>query len=1351
MHTRASTSKIVEPLPKPERTLNRRLRRRNKRVSYDQRNNPPQNLRIVYPPILDVNHFRHFLITLENLYPMDDEPRWAADRVVAPTSGSAITFPETANEFSIKGNHLTLVKGNQFDGRAKTDPHKHIHDFLEICDMFKYRDTKNEAVSLMMFPLSLTGEAKTCLDELNEGTIETWDELRTAFISRFFPPDLFYRLLKEIRAFSQHENESLTDAWLRMKEMLRNYHGTSSFIRHDEFPGDPSGKFEVKNFVDYLSKNLELVLYTYWEEEYLLMKIVADVLYLVTALRVYDVWIKKGPRSISGMEFGMPLHLDSQQYPVHSHAKWDVFYTVTDYALTVSRFHDLSNAYNVAMTRAIAHLNLQLKHQHLKENIENFKSKSSKDVPEFDAFFELGKRDDQIQGHKNIIPLQEQLEHFKAENEKVKQHYQDLFNSIKITRVKTIERTTSLQIKIENLKTQLKGKMPYVTNNVESPKVSVFEKYAIEVESIPPSQRNNRDVHHHYLNCLRDTLDTLRKIVEEARSKRPSDHSLDHVCVYTKRSQELLENVSASCPKARNKRDKVIATTPLTRKNHVTFADPLETSGNNTTNHVKHPTVQKTNVPIIYSTGVSNAAKARRSHSKSNKMNDKTLPANSVPGKKVEDHHRKNKSKLSKKNRVDSRTSVRRTVFNTNFNSLCKACNECIISFNHDKCVENSLKSSKPPLVKKIWRVKQVKQTWKPTSKVFTTVEYHWKPTGRIFPLGAQCPLTRKTKPKVVPVKQWKPTGRLISLGGQCPLVRPTALNRGTMPDDPQGNNTPVEYNLVIQIVLWYLDSGYSKHMTGDRSRLRNFVKKFIGTGILCGRTCRGMNLYTISVEDIMRSSPICLLSKASKNKSWLWHRLLNHLNFGTLNDLARKDLVRGLPRLKFKKDHLCFACQLGKSRKATHKPKMVNTIMEVLHTLHMDLCGPMRVQSINGKKYILVIVDDYSSVGITHEKTVPITPQQNGVVERRNRTLVEAARTMLVFSKASMFLWAEAIATAYYTPNRSLLHTIHNKTRYELVHDKKPDLSFLLVFGVLWYPTKNSKDLGKLKAKADIGFFVGYAPNKKGYRIYNKQTRQIMETIHVTFDELTGQTTPVHSSSGPAPNLLMPGPIRSGLVPNPTPVAPYVPPTYKELEILFQPMFDEYFEPPTVDRLVPHVPAAQVPVNPSGPSVSISVDQDAPLGNYSPSSSDHQSSSAMQEEIHEFDRLDVWELVPPLNCAMIISLKWVYKVKLDEYGDLLKNKARLVAKGYRQEEGLEFEESFAPVSRLEAIRIFIANAASKNITVYQMDVKTAFLNGELKVEVYVSQPEGFIDPYRPNHVYRLKKALYGLKQAPRA
>nr|GFB36782.1 reverse transcriptase domain-containing protein [Tanacetum cinerariifolium] len=198
MYTRASNYELVELLLEPERTLNRRLRGRNRRVPYDQRNNPQQNPIIVYPPVLNINYFRYVLDIIRNYNPMDDEPMWAADRVVASTLGFVITIPETANEFAIKGNHLTLVKGNQFDGRTKTDPYKRIHEFLRIYNMFKYKDTKNEAVCLMMFPLSLTGEEKTWLDKLNEGTIETWDELRTAFISRFFPLALFDRLFGEI-------------------------------------------------------------------------------------------------------------------------------------------------------------------------------------------------------------------------------------------------------------------------------------------------------------------------------------------------------------------------------------------------------------------------------------------------------------------------------------------------------------------------------------------------------------------------------------------------------------------------------------------------------------------------------------------------------------------------------------------------------------------------------------------------------------------------------------------------------------------------------------------------------------------------------------------------------------------------------------------------------------------------------------------------------------------------------------------------------------------------------------------------------------------------------------------------
>ncbi|GJR05224.1 retrovirus-related pol polyprotein from transposon TNT 1-94 [Tanacetum coccineum] len=540
---------------------------------------------------------------------------------------------------------------------------------------------------------------------------------------------------------------------------------------------------------------------------------------------------------------------------------------------------------------------------------------------------------------------------------------------------------------------------------------------------------------------------------------------------------------------------------------------------------------------------------------------------------------------------------------------------------------------------------------------------------------------------------------------------------------------------------------GYEDYVIGDRSILVMFLDT---DGVELIKGSRGSNFYTISVEDMMKSSPIFLLSKASKNKSWLWHRRLNHLNFGTINDLARKDLVRGLPRLKFEKDHLCSACQLGKSKKHTHKPKTENTNLEVLNTLHMDLCGPMRVQTINGKKYILVFVDDYSrftwvkllrskdetsdfvikflkqiqvglnktvkyiridndtefinhtlnqyyeSVSIFHQKSVPRTPQQNGVVERRNRTLVEAAKTMLIFSKAPI------------------------------------------------------EDHGKLQPITDIGIFVGYAPSRKGYRIYNKRTRQIMETIHVQFDELSEPMAPVQLSTGPAPTFMTPGQISSRLVPNPVPVAPYVPPTNKELEILFQPMFDEYLDPPRVERPVSPASAVSVTVNSAGVVAESTLREDnpfAPVDNDSfinvfasePSSEASSSGDLSSAEspyvtqtlhhlgkwskdhpldniignpsrpvstrkqmatdalwclyhsIHEFNQLQVWELVPQPDCVMIIALKWIYKVKLDEYGDVLKNKARLVAKGYRQEEGIDFEESFAPVARIEAIIIFIA------------------------------------------------------------
>nr|GEX17019.1 retrovirus-related Pol polyprotein from transposon TNT 1-94 [Tanacetum cinerariifolium] len=556
--------------------------------------------------------------------------------------------------------------------------------------------------------------------------------------------------------------------------------------------------------------------------------------------------------------------------------------------------------------------------------------------------------------------------------------------------------------------------------------------------------------------------------------------------------------------------------------------------------------------------------------------------------------------------------------------------------------------------------LKEIVESERLLNPLNTSLDYAW----RTFTLvGNVCPLTRIATTAIVPLRKPVP----IESNASKPVV-----------------------TLVAQIVLWHLDSGCSKHMTGDRSQLINYVQKFLGTvkfrndhvakimgysdykirNVTISRvyfvnglghnlfsvrqfcdsdlevafrqhTCfilnldgvnlhlgsRGNNLYTLSLQDMMASSHIYLLSKASKTKSWLWHRRLSHLNFGAINHLARQGLVRGLPKLKFEKDHLYSACAMGKGKKKSHNPKCEDTNQEKLYLLQMDLCGLMRVESINEKKYILIIVDDYSQftwVKFLRSKDeasdfiikflkmiqVRLKVPQNGVIERRNRTLIEAARTMLIYAQAPLFLWLETVATACYTQNRSIIRLRHGKTPYELLHNKLPDLSFLHVFGALCYPTNDKTQSAVIPQDVEVENID-------------------IEVAHMWNDPL--------------------------------------------------------FSVP-----IPEVTSAQ-------------------------------SSST-----------------------------WIYMVKLDELGGILNNKARLVACGYRQEEGIDFEESFALVARLEAIWIFLAYTAHKNMVVYQMDMKTAFLNDNLREEVYVSQPDGFVDQDNPNHVYKLKKAVYGLKQAPR-
>ncbi|GJV66073.1 retrovirus-related pol polyprotein from transposon TNT 1-94 [Tanacetum coccineum] len=459
---------------------------------------------------------------------------------------------------------------------------------------------------------------------------------------------------------------------------------------------------------------------------------------------------------------------------------------------------------------------------------------------------------------------------------------------------------------------------------------------------------------------------------------------------------------------------------------------------------------------------------------------------------------------------------------------------------------------------------------------------------------------------------------------------------------------------------------------------------------------------------------------------SWEYDGILSYLH----------GLVRGLPKLKFEKDHLCSACALGKSSKKPHKPKSEDTNQEKLYLLHMDLCGPMRVASVNGKKYILVIVVgnyfDLHGFGISHETSVARSPQQNGVVERRNRTLIEAARLSD----------REVLNSAVLGP---ALHEMHSCI---IVQDSCQTL--------LLYPfVPPSGSDGDLLSLFQPMFDESLSPPPN----VDLQAPEVIAPIPEA-------VAPEHAVSTGSPS--------STTVDQDAP-SPSNSHTTQETQT---PIISHDVEEDNHDIEVAHmgndpyfgIPIPEVTSDQSSSSVIIHtiVPPDHHVSEHNSKwTKDHPLENiigaldrpalpklwieAMQEELHEFERLEVWELVPPPDKAFVISLKWIYKVKLDELGGILKNKARLVARGYRQEEGIDFEESFAPVARLEAIRIFLAFAAHMNMVIYQMDVKTAFLNGNLREEVYVSQPDGFVDPDKPNYVYKLKKALYGLKQAPRA
>ncbi|WVZ51645.1 LOW QUALITY PROTEIN: hypothetical protein U9M48_002767 [Paspalum notatum var. saurae] len=564
------------------------------------------------------------------------------------------------------------------------------------------------------------------------------------------------------------------------------------------------------------------------------------------------------------------------------------------------------------------------------------------------------------------------------------------------------------------------------------------------------------------------------------------------------------------------------------------------------------------------------------------------------------------------------------------------------------------------------------------------------------------------------------------------------------------------------------------------------------------------------------------------------WHRRLGHLSFDLLVRLSSVGLIRGLPKLRAEKDLVCHPYRPGKMVAASHIP--VSQVMTSYpgELLHMDTVGPARVASVSGKWYVLVVVDDFSrfswvffmefkdeefgfvrdlvlrlrneshkamrairsdnggefrnsrfenfcrDLGLEHQFSSPYTPPQNGVVERKNRTLVEMARTMLDEHRTPRRFWAEAVNTACYIANRIFLRAFLGKTSYELRFGRQPSVKHLC------FVLKKAGHLDKFESRCLDGIFLGYASNSRAFRVSILEAKQVVETCEVSFDETMPCTTLAFELSGDDEEGTPIFENEEGVVNDGDAgaTAPVVAPAPSAMSL-----DDEGGPLPTASSSLPRQ-QAQAEAGPAEDAGEVTseivpsrqVQRDYPphrmigdihqrvtcssvnslaffshsayVASFEPRDVSHALSdpnwvNAMHEELENFERNHVWDLVePPPNCRPI-GTKWVFKNKRGEDGMVVRNKARLP--GVSSKEGIDYKETFAPVARLEAIRILLAFAASKGFKLQQMDVKSAFLNGFIEEEVYVRQPPGFESARFPDRVYKLRKALYVLKQAPRA
>ncbi|GKC55025.1 ribonuclease H-like domain-containing protein, partial [Tanacetum coccineum] len=743
-------------------------------------------------------------------------------------------------------------------------------------------------------------------------------------------------------------------------------------------------------------------------------------------------------------------------------------------------------------------------------------------------------------------------------------------------------------------------------------------------------------------------------------------------------------------------------------------------------------------------------------------------------------------------------------------------------------------------------------------------------------------------------------TARPVNTAFPRPTVncaRPVNTVKGNVTTDgPKvlvSDNKGYEANVVKASACWVWRP---KHMTGNKSYLSDYEEidggfvalggdpsggRITGKGIISTdtecvvlspdiklldenhvllRVLRKDNMYSVGLKNIIPSGGLtCLFAKATLDESNLWHRRHGHINFKTMKKLVRGNLVRGLPSKIFENNHTCVACQKGKQHKTSCKTKTMSIVDLKVKVIRCD----------NGTEFKNKVMNQFCEMkGIKREFSVARTPQQNGVAERKNRTLIEAARTMLADSKLPTTFWAEAVNTACYVQNRVLVIKPHNKTPYELFLGRKPALSFMRPFGCPVTILNTLDHLGKFDGKADEGFFVGYSTNSKAFRVFNSRTRIVEENLHVKFSEETPNIVgngpnwlfdidaltkslnykPVvagnqtNGNAGTKENIDA-GQAGKKIVPNQeyillplltsdpslskiskdSPDAGFKPSGEEEKKDAKDPENKDSEVPNTEEPRVnqeqdanvnntnnintvsltvntasiedndidenivyrcindPNMPnleeivysdddeevSAEADMNnlattmPVSPILTTRVHKDHPLKQiigdiHSAPQSKRITKSvtkheAMQDELLQCKLQKFWTLVDLPYGKRAIGTKWVYINKKDDIGIVVRNKARLVAQGYTQEDGIDYDEVFAPVARIEEIRLFLAYASFMNFIVYQMDVKSAFLYGTIEEEVYVFQPPGFKDPEFPNKVYKVEKALYGLHQAPRA